>query len=35
MVLRHCELDLLDMLGDGLDFDNDIDNNNPIMARAS
>ena len=35
IVLRHFELDLLDMLGYGLDFDNDIDNNNPIMASAS
>ena len=35
IVLRHFELDLLDMLGYGLDFDNDIDNNNPIMAGAS
>jgi DNA repair protein RecO (recombination protein O) len=35
IVLRHFELDLLDMLGYGLDFDNDIDNNNPIMANAS
>ena len=35
IVLRHFELDLLDMLGYGLDYDNDIDNNNPIRTNAS
>tara|TARA_B100000963_G_scaffold14576_1_gene11212 strand:- start:401 stop:1096 length:696 start_codon:yes stop_codon:yes gene_type:complete len=35
IVLRHFELDLLDMLGYGLDYDNDIDNNKPIMAKAT
>ena len=34
IVLRHFELDLLDMLGYGLDYDNDIDNNNPIVPHA-
>tara|TARA_B100000965_G_scaffold52481_1_gene39118 strand:- start:292 stop:987 length:696 start_codon:yes stop_codon:yes gene_type:complete len=34
IVLRHFELDLLDMLGYGLDYDNDIDNNNPIVPNA-
>ena len=35
IVLRHFELDLLDMLGYGLDYDNDIDNNNPNMANTN
>jgi DNA repair protein RecO (recombination protein O) len=34
IVLRHFELDLLDMLGYGLDYDYDIDNNNPIVPNA-
>ena len=32
LTLRHFELDLLDMLGYGFDYDLDIDNNEPIEA---
>ena len=33
--LRHFELDLLDMLGYGFDYDSEIDSNNPIEAELS
>jgi len=33
--LRHFELDLLDMLGYGFDYDSEIDSNDPIEAESS
>ena len=33
--LRHFELDLLDMLGYGFDYDSEIDSNDPIEAELS
>ena len=33
--LRHFELDLLDMLGYGFDYDSEIDSNEPIEAELS
>lgn len=33
--LRHFELDLLDMLGYGFDYDSEIDSNEPIKAELS
>ena len=33
--LRHFELDLLDMLGYGFDYDSEIDSNDPIKAELS
>ena len=33
--LRHFELDLLDMLGYGFDYDSEIDSNDPIEAKLS
>ena len=33
--LRHFELDLLDMLGYGFDYDSEIDSNEPIEAESS
>ena len=34
ITLRHFELDLLDMLGYGLDFERDIDNNENIENKS-
>jgi DNA repair protein RecO (recombination protein O) len=34
ITLRHFELDLLDMLGYGFDYNTDIDNNQEIDARC-
>ena len=35
LTLRHFELDLLDMLGYGFDYDSEIDSNEPIEAELS